>query len=305
MSIAASHELFDRPLQRRRLKRALSAADYPWFLEERIAHDLAGRLAGIQRACDPLLLAGAGAQRFAGLFAGADAPRTVFALAEAAVSSAADFPPPSKAFETGRVVASLEALPLAGASLGAAVCLPGLERTNDPIGALVQLRQALKPDGLFLACMIGGNSLHELRQAWLAAETALLSGASPRVAPFADITDLGGLLQRAGFSLPVSDSDRVTLTYADPLSAMREVKALGWSNALAARARAPVSRRLLLAAAEAYSDLFGQADGRVPLSLELIYLTAWTPHDSQPKPLKPGSARTRLADALGTSEKRF
>jgi NADH dehydrogenase [ubiquinone] 1 alpha subcomplex assembly factor 5 len=166
----------------------------------------------------------------------------------------------------------------------------------------VQMRRALRPDGLLLAALLGGATLHELRDAWLTAEAEISGGASPRVAPFADVRDLGGLLQRAGFALPVVDSETVTVTYADPLSLMREIKAMGASNMLASRRRQPVTRGLVLRAAEIYTDRFGAADGRVPATFEIITLTAWAPDESQPKPLQPGSAQTRLADALGVKE---
>jgi hypothetical protein len=164
------------------------------------------------------------------------------------------------------------------------------------------MRRALRPDGLLLAALLGGATLRELRDAWLTAEGEISGGASPRVAPFADVRDLGGLLQRAGFALPVVDSETVTVTYADPLALMRELKAMGTSNMLVARRRQPVTRGLVLRAAEIYADRFGAADGRVPATFEIITLTAWAPDESQPKPLRPGSAQTRLADALGVKE---
>ena len=149
---------------------------------------------------------------------------------------------------------------------------------------------------------IGGATLHQLREAWLTAEAEISGGASPRVAPFADVRDLGALLQRAGFALPVVDSETVTVTYADPLALMREIKAMGASNMLVARRRQPVTRGLVLRAAEIYADRFAAPDGRVPATFESLTLTAWAPDASQPKPLRPGSAQTRLADALGVKE---
>jgi NADH dehydrogenase [ubiquinone] 1 alpha subcomplex assembly factor 5 len=169
----------------------------------------------------------------------------------------------------------------------------------------VQVRRALKPDGLLLASLLGGETLKELRQAWLAAEAELTGGASPRVAPFADVRDLGALAQRAGFALPVVDSETVTATYASPLVLMQELKAMGASNMLVARRRRPVTRGLLLRAAAIYAERFAAADGRVPATFEILTLTAWAPDPSQPKPLRPGSAQTRLADALGTRERKL
>jgi hypothetical protein len=169
----------------------------------------------------------------------------------------------------------------------------------------VQIRRALKPDGLLLASLLGGETLKELRQAWLAAEAELTGGASPRVAPFADVRDLGALLQRAGFALPVVDSEVVTATYASPLALMREIKAMGASNMLAARRPHPMTRGLLSRATEIYTERFAGANGRVPATFEILTATAWAPDENQPKPLRPGLAQTRLAEALGTSERKL
>ena len=180
-----------------------------------------------------------------------------------------------------------------------------LQLVNDLPGALVQIRRALKPDGLLLAALLGGDTLKELRQAWLVAEAEVMGGVSPRVAPFADVRDLGALLQRAGFALPVVDSETVTVTYPSPLALMREIKAMGASNMLTSRRRVPVTRRLLARASEAYLERFALPGGRVPATFEILTLTAWAPDESQPKPLRPGSARTRLADALGVPERKL
>lgn len=180
-----------------------------------------------------------------------------------------------------------------------------LQSVNDVPGALIQMRRALKPDGLLLGCLFAGETLTELRQSWLAAEAAVTGGVSPRVAPMADVRDLGGLLQRAGLALPVADLDRMTLRYADPLALMREIRALGLSNALTDRTRRPVSRRLLGAAIEHYQRNFSDPDGRVRASVEVAWITGWAPHESQQQPLKPGSAKARLADALKVEEKKL
>ena len=177
-----------------------------------------------------------------------------------------------------------------------------LQLVNDIPGTLAQIRRALKPDGLMLAALLGGETLKELRQSWLVAEEEICGGASLRVAPFADVRDLGGLLQRAGFALPVADSDVVRVTYATPLALMQELRGMGASNMMSERRRVPVTRRLLLRAAEVYVERFALPDGRVPATFEIITLTAWAPHESQQKPLKPGSAQMRLAEALGTTE---
>lgn len=203
-----------------------------------------------------------------------------------------------------RVQGRLDALPFAPASFDLVTSGLSLHLVDDLPGALFQIRHVLKPDGLFLAAVLGGQTLKELREAWLFAEDELLGGASPRVAPFADVRDLGGLLQRAGFALPVVDSDTVAVTYASPLALMADIKGMGASNMLLDRRRVPVTRGLLVRAAEIYVERFGLEGGRVPATFEILTLTAWAPHESQPKPLKPGSATSRLADALGVPERK-
>ena len=197
-----------------------------------------------------------------------------------------------------RVAAEEDALPFAAQSLDLVVSGLSLQLVNDLPGALVQINRALKPDGLLLAALLAGETLKELREAWLLAESEMLGGASPRVAPFADVRELGRLLQRAGFALPVADSDIVRVTYESPLALMREIKEMGASNMLAERRRIPVTRGLLFRAAEIYQSKFGLPNGRIPATFEIITLTGWVPHQSQQKPLAPGSAQVRLADAL-------
>lgn len=200
------------------------------------------------------------------------------------------------------LVAEAEALPFAEASFDLVLSNLALHWTNDLPGALLQLRHALKSDGLLLVSLLAGDTLHELRQALIEAESEIENGASPRVSPFADPRDLAGLLQRAGFALPVVDTDRIEVTYPDALSLMRDLRSMGESNAVAARRRNFTRRATLLRAVEIYQARFTRADGRIPASFEIATLTAWAPHASQPKPLRPGSAETRLADALKTSE---
>lgn len=201
------------------------------------------------------------------------------------------------------VLSDAEILPLAPESVDLIVSGLAWQFVNDVPGVLAQVRRALKPDGLLLASVLGGETLKELREAWLLAETEVSGGASPRVAPFADIRDLGALLQRAGFALPVADGDTFSVTYETPLALMSELKAMAASNMLVERRRTPVTRGLLLRAAEIYKERFALTDGRVPATFEIITLTAWAPHESQQKPLQPGSAKTRLADALGATER--
>jgi hypothetical protein len=177
-----------------------------------------------------------------------------------------------------------------------------LQYVNDLPGVLVQIRCALKPDGLFLAALIGGESLTELRQSFAQAESEIEGGLSPRVAPFADVRDLGALLQRAGFALPVVDSERLTVRYDTVFDLMRDLRRMGAANALTERRRAPLRRATLLRMAEIYAERFADADKRLRATFEIVWLSGWAPDPSQQKPLKPGSARTRLADALNTRE---
>ena len=284
--------IFDRALLRHR--RAAGGAGAHDFLIARVADDLAERLAIVRRSFP--LAANVGAHH--GLLS-----RRIRGIARVASIIDVDSTPELlEACSELRVLADEEALPFADASLDLVVSALALQFVNDLPGALIQIRRALKPDGLLLAALLGGATLRELREAWLTAEAEVSGGASPRVAPFADVRDVGALLQRAGFALPVIDSETVTVTYPDPLSLMRELKAMGASNMLVARRRVPVTRRLLMRAAEVYVERFAGPDGRVPATFEILTLTAWAPDPSQPKPLRPGSAQVRLADALGVRE---
>ena len=177
-----------------------------------------------------------------------------------------------------------------------------LHWANDPVGQLIQCLRALKPDGLFLAVMFGGQTLHELRAALAQAESEISGGLSPRVAPMGEIRDLGGLLQGAGFALPVADRLVLKASYADLLALMRELRAMGEGNALDQRMRRFAPRRLFQRAEEIYRTAYEQDDGRLPATFELVFLQGWAPDESQPKPLRPGSAQARLADALGADE---
>lgn len=202
------------------------------------------------------------------------------------------------------VVVEAEALPFAPGSFDLVLSNLDLHWVNDLPGALAQLRRMLKPDGLLLAALLGGGTLGELRRALLDAELAEEQGASPRVSPFADPADLGALLQRAGFALPVVDSDIIEVTYPDAFALMRDLRAMGETNAVVERRRRFTRRATLMRAATAYGALFGRADGRIPATFEIVTLTAWAPHESQPKPLPRGSAKTRLAAALEAADPR-
>lgn len=200
------------------------------------------------------------------------------------------------------VAADEEFLPFGAHSLDAVFSNLSLHWVNDLPGALIQIRQALKPDGLFLAAMLGGETLHELRHCLTEAEVALEGGLSPRISPFADSPDVGALLQRAGFSLPVVDSDLITVRYQSPFRLLEDLRGMGESNAIAERRKSFTRRETLLNALARYQESFGGSDGRVPATFHVIYMHAWAPHESQQKPLRPGSATTRLADALNSQE---
>jgi SAM-dependent methyltransferase len=191
-----------------------------------------------------------------------------------------------------------ETLPLAPESLDLVVSALALQFVNDLPGVLAQIRRALRPDGLLLAAMIGGDSLTELRQAFAAAEAECEGGVSPRVAPFADLRDIGALLQRAGFALPVTDVDRVVVRYANAFALMQDLRRMGASNVLIERRRTPSRRATLLRMAEIYAERFADADGRIRATFDILWLSGWAPHASQQQPLKPGSAKASLAEAV-------
>jgi SAM-dependent methyltransferase len=178
---------------------------------------------------------------------------------------------------------------------------PTRKRCRSP-GVLLQIRRALKPDGLFLAALFGGETLTELRQSFAAAESEIEGGVSPRVAPFADLRDLGGLLQRAGFALPVTDVDRLTVRYDSVFGLLRDLRRMGATNSLVARRRKPLRRATLRRMTEIYALQFADHDGRIRATFDIVWLSGWAPHPDQQQPLKPGSAKARLADALGVRE---
>ncbi len=285
-------QIFDRSLQRRRYRRAMGRplAD---FLLERVTQDFAGRLATIKRDFPIIADIGTPLPSLAACMAAR--PTTSHLLRLAPI---AGYGPPN--VPRTDVMANEEALPLAPASIDLAVSAFSLHNVNDLPGALVQIRQALKPDGMLMACMAGGQTLHELRTVFARAEAEIIGGASPHVSPFADVRDMGGLLQRAGFALPVADAETITVRYGSMFGLMADLRAMGSTNILHQRSRKPLRRAVLLRAAALYAELFNDADGRVRATFDLIWLSGWAPHESQQKPLKPGSARMRLADALKT-----
>jgi SAM-dependent methyltransferase len=191
-----------------------------------------------------------------------------------------------------------EILPLQPESLDLVVSALAFQFVNDLPGVLAQIRRALRPDGLLLAAMTGGDTLTELRQSFAAAEAECEGGVSPRVAPFADLRDVGALLQRAGFALPVTDVDRVVVRYDSAFALMQDLRRMGATNILVERRRTPTRRATLLRMAQIYAERFADADGRVRATFDVIWLSGWAPHESQQKPLKPGSAKAGLADAV-------
>jgi SAM-dependent methyltransferase len=286
--------LFDRALHRRRLDRAAPA--FADFLKVRAAEDAVMRLETIMRRFPTAVDLGARTGAFARALEASDARDKIDLLIETDLSA------PMLGRGGVRVVADEERLPFAPDSLDLVVSTLALHWANDLIGALIQARLALRPDGLFIGALLGGATLTELRQSLLNAEAELSGGASLRVSPFADGGDAGSLLQRAGFALPVADVDRVTVRYAHPIELLQDLRAMGETNVLVERPRTPLTRRLLARALELYVEQFSEADGRVRATFEIITITGWKPHDSQQKPLPRGSAKMRLADALGTTE---
>ncbi|HVK42078.1 MAG TPA: methyltransferase domain-containing protein [Phenylobacterium sp.] len=295
--MSAPPRLFDRDLLRTRLNRAAAVYANADFLKRRAAEDAVVRLEAIMRDFPLAVDLGARNGAFGEALAQSDAKARVGHLIEADLASA------MLAGRTGpRLVADEERLPFAFGSLDLVVSTLSLHWTNDVVGALIQIRRALKPDGLFIGSMLGGATLTELRQSLLAAEAELTGGAGPRVSPFADAYDAAGLLQRSGFALPVADVDRVTVRYAHPLKLLADLRAMGETSVLAERHPRQLTRQVLARAFELYVEKFAEPDGRVPATFEILTLTGWAPDPSQQKPLKPGSAKMRLADALGVVE---
>jgi SAM-dependent methyltransferase len=282
--------IFDRRLVRRRLARA-TAAGAEEFLLIHASEEFCERLSSIKRKFSAILDAGTPSPRLAARLADRFRPGLLVRMAPLAE--------PAGDSSLLRLLGDEESLPLAPECFDLVVSALCLQNLNDLPGALVQLRRVLKPDGLFLGCLLGGKSLHELRTALAVAETEIYGGISPRVAPFADVRDMGGLLQRAGFALPVADSEPITVRYATMFDLMADLRAMGATNALAARLRKPSTRGFFLRAANIYAERFADPDGRVRATFEMIFLSGWAPHESQQKPLPPGSAKMRLADALG------
>jgi SAM-dependent methyltransferase len=285
--------IFDRALLRARRRRAALLGPAT-FLLDRVADDLAERLGAVLRRFDLALDLGSPGETVRAALARLGSVGTIVAADAMPTTGAKRMPP--------LVAADEEALPFRGGSLDLVVSVLALQFVNDLPGVLVQIRRALKPDGLFLAALVGGDTLTELRQCFAAAESEIEGGVSPHVAPFADLRDLGALLQRAGFALPVTDTDRVTVRYDSAFALMHDLRRMGAANALFNRRRTPLKRATLTRMAEIYGQQFADNDGRLRATFEIVWLSGWAPHPDQQQPLKPGSAQARLADALGTRE---
>lgn len=283
--------VFDRALVRFRRERAAAAGPVT-FLLDRVAEDLADRLSLVQRTF----------ARAADIGTPTDALIRALAPHSPLVVATESSPALARRREGPVIVADEEALPFADGSLDLVVTALSLQHVNDLPGTLTQIRRALKPDGLFLGALLGGDTLSELRQCFMQAESEISGGVSPRVAPFADVRDMGGLLQRAGFALPVADTDRLTVRYDHAFALMHDLRAMGATNSLADRHRSPLRRAVLVRTADLYATRFADADGRIRATFEIVWLSGWVPHESQQKPLKPGSAKARLADALKVVE---
>lgn len=280
--------LFDRLLWRRRRARA-AASSLPNFLLERVAGELANRLTVVLRQFDLAVDLGTPGDAVRGALGHLENVGTVIGT---------DVFPRARPF----VVADEEALPFRDSAIDLVVSALTLQFANDLPGVLLQIRRALKPDGLFVAALIGGDTLAELRQSFAAAESEIEGGISPRVAPFIDLREAGGLLQRAGLALPVADLERITVRYASVFDLLSDLRRMGATNFLVARRRTALRRTTLMRMMENYAQRFADSDGRLRATFDIVWLSGWAPHPMQQKPLKPGSAKARLADALGARE---
>jgi SAM-dependent methyltransferase len=276
-SDTAAPELFDRALLLKRQARARKLGAVS-FLLDRVAEDIDERLGAVLREFSEV----------ADIWTPGDLPRDRF----------------KRLTHLALDVGVEETLPLQPASLDLVVSALALQFVNDLPGVLTQARRALKPDGLLLAAMIGGDTLTELRQSFAAAEAECEGGVSPRVAPLADLRDVGGLLQRAGFALPVTDLDHLVVRYDNAFALMADLRRMGATNVLFERRRAPTRRATMLRMAQIYAERFADADGRIRATFDVIWLSGWAPHESQQKPLKPGSATASLEAAVKRVPKR-
>jgi SAM-dependent methyltransferase len=275
---SGAENIFDRELYLTRLNR--TKPNRPDILSNSIATELAERLDPITREFNRACLIAIDPE-----------PIAAAIRASGKVKNLVVLEPPAS-----------EILPLTANAFDAIFDILDLHLVNDVPGRLIQLRRALIPDGLLMACLFAGQTLNELRQSWLEAEDLVTGGVSPRVAPMIDVREMGGLLQRADLALPVVDLDRTIVRYPDAIALIHEIRSLGLSNVMTGRSRKPVTRNLLGEAISIYQQKFSDDDGRIRATIEVAWATAWSPHESQQKPLKPGSAKFRLADALKVPE---
>lgn len=291
-------QIFDTDLQRARKRRALRAARRPkardgGFLLDVACRDLGERLSAVERTFDAAVDASDDDGRTAQTVMDSGKVQMISRLVSGNAFADARFP---------TVLASSDRLPLAEQSLGLVTSLLALQWVNDLPGTLIQFRRALKPDGLFIGASIGGNTLHELRDVLAQEEEEATGGTSPRVAPFVDVRDFGSLLQRAGFALPVTDVDTYTVRYGNLFVLMADLRAMGATNTLVQRSRRPWTRQRAVRAAQIYAQKYADEDGRIRATFQIVSFSGWAPSESQQKPLRPGSAKARLADALDTQE---
>ena len=283
--MAASPILFDRELLRQRLLRALRGKPVT-FLLDHVATEMVDRLSVVKRSFSVAADIGTPSGALRKLMRDRKLAETIIGVDSLAMSG---------------VRADEEALPFADGSLDLVVSALSLQWVNDLPGTLAQIRRALKPDGLFMAALLGGDTLTELRQSFASAEAEIEGGASPHVSPFADVRELGALLQRAGLALPVADVDKLTVRYATPFDLMADLRGMGATNALIERRRAPLKRGTLRRMAEIYADRFSDGDGRLRATFEIVWLSGWAPHESQQQPLRPGSEPVSVYSATKTA----
>lgn len=281
--------IFDRAAVKRNRMRSARHGAQANFLFEDVASRLAERRFDINRPLDQAAILGG---------------RGLLTVEDLGVGTLLDLDSAALLLPGGGAVCDEEALPLAEGRFDAVFSLLNLHTVNDLPGTLIQINRALKPDGIFIAAMFAAGTLNSLKNALLVADLETSGGAHPRVAPFVDVRDAGGLLQRAGFQMPVADTETITVNYSDPLRLFEDLRMMGETNVLIERARTFLSRTALAKCIEALEETRSPA-GKIPIAFEVAFLTGWAPGPNQPRPLRPGSAKTRLAEALGTNETRL
>ena len=282
--------IFDRMTVRRRRKRAAKEFSNHDFLFREVARRLADRLADIKRKFPLTIDLGSRGKHLSHLLSGNPSIETIIEMGLYSEENKTSF------------IGDEEAIPIGPACADLIISNLVLHWTNDLPGTLIQCHKILKPDGLFMGAVLGGETLTELRQVIMEVESKISGGISPRISPFANLADTASLLQRARFSLPVSDIDTITVTYKDLFSLMRDLRGMGETNAVISRTPNFSKRELFFEAAERYAERFGDSKGRIPATFQVLFLTGWAPATSQPQPQRPGSASLSLAQALETKE---